>query len=78
MPTLDQSSESSEARVEISPAPAARVVDKKPSDDFLKFSKISSHFLGGTICLFLLGFISFPILARIFSVEEYGLISLVF
>lgn len=77
MPTLDQSSESSEARVEISPAPAARVVDKKPSDDFLKFSKISSHFLGGTICLFLLGFISFPILARIFSVEEYGLISLV-
>jgi O-antigen/teichoic acid export membrane protein len=33
--------------------------------------------MGGAIFLFLLGFLSFPILARLFSVEEYGLISLV-
>src|SRR5579863_7694806 len=77
MPTLDQSSESSEARVQVSPTPAPAAVDKDSSNDFLKFSKRSSQFMGGTICLFLLGFVSFPILARIFSVEEYGLISLV-
>ncbi|HLW98626.1 MAG TPA: flippase [Candidatus Acidoferrales bacterium] len=77
MPTLDQSSDASEVRVELGPAQAANAADKSSSNDFLRFSKRSSHFLGGTICLFLLGFISFPILARIFSVEEYGLISLV-
>jgi len=37
----------------------------------------SSQFLGGQICLFVLGFASFPILARLFTVADYGLIALV-
>ncbi len=37
----------------------------------------SSQFLGGQIGMFLLGFVSFPILARLFSVAEFGLIALV-
>src|SRR5438045_465552 len=37
----------------------------------------ASHYLGGRICLMLLGFVSFPILARVFSVADYGIMSLV-
>lgn len=37
----------------------------------------ASHYLGGRVLLMLLGFISFPILARLFSVAEYGAMSLV-
>jgi O-antigen/teichoic acid export membrane protein len=51
--------------------------DKKPSSEYQLLYKRTSHFLGGNICLFLMGLISFPILARIFSVEQYGLIALV-
>ncbi len=36
-----------------------------------------AHYLGGRICLMLLGFLSFPVLTRIFSVAEYGVMSLV-
>jgi O-antigen/teichoic acid export membrane protein len=45
--------------------------------EFRALYKRSSHFFLGTICLFLLGFVSFPILARVFTVEQYGLIALV-
>lgn len=37
----------------------------------------SSQFLGGQICLFILGLASFPILARLFTVADFGLIALV-
>jgi O-antigen/teichoic acid export membrane protein len=36
-----------------------------------------AHYLGGRVCLMLLGFLSFPVLTRIFSVAEYGTMSLV-
>lgn len=38
--------------------------------------KHSSHYLSGRVVLMLLGFVSFPILARVYSVEDYGRISL--
>ena len=37
----------------------------------------STHFMGGRVLLLLLGFISFPIFTRVFSVAEYGLISII-
>jgi O-antigen/teichoic acid export membrane protein len=37
----------------------------------------SSHYLGGRLVLMLLGFASFPIFTRIFSVADYGIISLI-
>lgn len=37
----------------------------------------SSHYLGGRLVVMLLGFISFPIFTRVFSVAEYGVINLV-
>lgn len=46
-------------------------------DEIGKLYRRSSQFLGGQIGLFLLGFVSFPILARLFSVAEFGLIALV-
>jgi O-antigen/teichoic acid export membrane protein len=36
-----------------------------------------SHYLGGRVCLMLLGFASFPILTRVLSVADYGAMSLV-
>ncbi len=79
MPIIDQTSESSESRVAVpvspAPAPTAAAIDE--ANEFHKLTKRSSQFMGGAIFVFLLGFLSFPILARIFSVEEYGLISLV-
>lgn len=36
-----------------------------------------SHYWGGRFCVMLLGFVSFPIFTRLFSVAEYGLINLV-
>lgn len=36
----------------------------------------ASHYLGGRLALMLLGFVSFPIFTRIFSVADYGLMSL--
>lgn len=39
--------------------------------------KQSSHYLGGQTLVLLAGLISFPILTRIFSVSEYGLLGLV-
>src|SRR5437899_1035890 len=35
------------------------------------------HYLGGRVSLMLLGFISFPVFTRVFSVAEYGAMSLV-
>lgn len=36
----------------------------------------ASHYLGGRVAIMLLGFASFPVLARIFSVSDYGVIAL--
>lgn len=37
----------------------------------------SSHYLGGRIAVMLLGFISFPLFTRVFSVADYGTINLI-
>lgn len=37
----------------------------------------SSHYLGGRLAVMLLGFISFPVFTRIFSVADYGTINLI-
>jgi O-antigen/teichoic acid export membrane protein len=37
----------------------------------------SSHYLGGRVALMLLGFASFPIFTRIFSVADYGILNLI-
>lgn len=37
----------------------------------------ASHYLGGRVCLMLLGFASFPVFTRVFSVSDYGTMSLV-
>ena len=37
----------------------------------------SSHYMGGRLVLMLLGFASFPVFTRIFSVADYGIISLI-
>src|SRR2546422_1115584 len=59
-----------------SAAPADGAV--QPSmNEVSKLYRRSSQFLGGQIALFLLGLVSFPILARMFSVAEFGLIALV-
>lgn len=41
-----------------------------------KFYQHSSHYLLGQVGFYVIGFVSFPIFTRIFSVSEYGLISL--
>jgi len=41
-----------------------------------KFYRHSSHYLLGQVGFYLIGFISFPVFTRVFSVSEYGLISL--
>lgn len=38
--------------------------------------KDSSHYLLGQVGIFLVGFVSFPVFTRVFSVPEYGLMSL--
>lgn len=37
----------------------------------------SSHYLGGRVAIMLLGFISFPVFTRVFSVADYGTINLI-
>jgi O-antigen/teichoic acid export membrane protein len=37
----------------------------------------SSHYMGGRIAVMLLGFISFPLFTRVFSVADYGTINLI-
>ncbi|HSM85963.1 MAG TPA: oligosaccharide flippase family protein [Candidatus Limnocylindrales bacterium] len=37
----------------------------------------SSHYLGGRVAVMMLGFISFPIFTRVFSVADYGSMSLI-
>ncbi len=37
----------------------------------------SSHYLAGRVAVMLLGFVSFPLFTRVFSVSEYGIMSLV-
>src|ERR1041384_89819 len=55
------------------PEPAAT----RQSNEFGTLFKHLSHYLGGRVAPLMLGFVSFPILTRIFSVEQYGNISLV-
>lgn len=42
-----------------------------------KFYQQSSHYLAGRLAVMVLGFISFPIFTRIFTLSEYGIINLV-
>ncbi len=42
-----------------------------------RFYRDSSSYLAGRICVMVLGFISFPILTRLFSVSDYGIMNLV-
>lgn len=58
-------------------AQAGEPCDQKPPTEYQTLYKRTSHFLGGNVCLFIIGLISFPILARIFTVEQYGLIALI-
>jgi O-antigen/teichoic acid export membrane protein len=37
----------------------------------------TSHYLGGKVAVMLLGFISFPVFTRVFSVADYGIINLI-
>ncbi|HYX53594.1 MAG TPA: oligosaccharide flippase family protein [Candidatus Limnocylindrales bacterium] len=41
------------------------------------FYRHSSHYLGGRVAVMMLGFISFPLFTRVFSVAEYGEMSLI-
>jgi len=41
------------------------------------FYRHSSHYLGGRLVVMLLGFISFPVFTRVFSVAEYGAMNLI-
>ncbi len=41
------------------------------------FYRHSSHYLGGRVAVMLLGFISFPVFTRVFSVADYGAINLI-
>lgn len=47
------------------------------SDEIAKLFRSSSHYLGGLVVSLALGFISFPIYTRVFSVAEYGTIDFV-
>jgi len=42
-----------------------------------KMLRQSSHYLGGMVAAMAAGFLSFPILTRIFSVDDYGILGLV-
>jgi O-antigen/teichoic acid export membrane protein len=41
------------------------------------FYRHSSHYLGGRVAVMLLGFISFPVFTRLFSVADYGTMNLI-
>lgn len=45
--------------------------------DVKRLAKYSSHYAGGRVVLLLLGFVSFPLFTRIFSVESYGMMALI-
>lgn len=45
--------------------------------DIRRLVRQSSHYFGGRVGLLLLGFISFPLFTRLYSLSEYGLINLV-
>ena len=39
--------------------------------------KHSSHYLGGRVAVMMLGFVSFPLFTRVFSVSDYGAMNLI-
>jgi O-antigen/teichoic acid export membrane protein len=39
--------------------------------------KHSSHYLGGRVAVMVLGFVSFPVFTRVFSVSDYGVMNLI-
>ena len=45
--------------------------------DFRTLRRHAAHYLGGRAALLLLGFVSFPLFTRLFSIQQYGVISLV-
>jgi O-antigen/teichoic acid export membrane protein len=63
------------------PAPAPEFPPAKPQrsviDEFKTLLRQSSHYLFGLISSLALGFISFPLFTRMFSVADYGTIDLV-
>jgi O-antigen/teichoic acid export membrane protein len=73
----DSSAETPEPSQNEHGQPAAGSANTSSLNEYQTLYRRASHFLGGTIALFILGFISFPILARILTVEQYGLLALV-
>lgn len=61
----------------VAPKVATAGKDKSEANEYKALFNRATHFMGGTVILFLIGFVSFPILARIFTVEQYGLVALV-
>lgn len=57
-------------------ADAASVAAKQETE-FKTLFKHLSHYLGGRVGIMALGFVSFPVFTRLFSIEQYGTISLV-
>lgn len=69
------------ARADVKPNPEATHQDPEHapytvSDELKKLFRHSSHYLAGLVAKLGLGFISLPILTRVFSVADYGLIDL--
>ena len=50
---------------------------RTPMSSLKTLYRHSSHYLGGRVAVMLLGFISFPVFTRVFSVAEYGAINLI-
>ena len=45
--------------------------------DFRKLVRQSTHYLSGNTLIMLSGFVSFPILTRVFTVSDYGILNLI-
>lgn len=59
--------------------PSCRIAIPAPTcmSELRTLLRHASHYLGGRVALMLLGFISFPVFTRVFSVADYGMMSLV-
>jgi uncharacterized membrane protein YccC len=68
---------SEESTTEVSERIAVAAGKKMVPSEYQALYKRAFQFMGGTVVLFLIGFVSFPILARVFTVEQYGLVALV-
>ena len=75
--TLPEKTNREEPPKDLSAQVAADAGKKAVPSEYQALYKRAFHFMGGTVVLFLIGFVSFPILARVFTVEQYGLVALV-